>query len=49
MEKDIIALLEAISDIVNAEGNWQEKKNKILENATESDKTNLYEFVAWFD
>jgi len=49
MEKDIVALLEAIENIVRAEGTWKEKKNAVLNQATEDDKTSLYEFVAWFE
>jgi hypothetical protein len=49
METKIAILLEAIQEIVAAEGTWQEKKNEILGSATEEDKTALYEFVAWFE
>lgn len=28
---------------------WQERKAEILANATEHDKTNLLEFISWFD
>jgi hypothetical protein len=49
MEQKIAAFLDAIGEVVSAEGSWQEKKNRILEEATEDQKTNLYEFIAWFD
>ena len=49
MNKDIDDLLEAIKVVVNMEGTWQEKKTRILEVATEDEKTALYELVAWFD
>jgi hypothetical protein len=49
MKKEIEQLMEAIDDIVKAEGPWKEKKDKILESLTEDEKTNLYEFIVWFD
>jgi hypothetical protein len=49
MTKEIEKLAEALDDIVRAAGTWQEKKNKILETLTEDEKTNLYEFIAWFE
>jgi len=49
METAIQAMLDAMHDIVMGEGSWQEKKNKILESASEDQKTDLYEVVAWFE
>ena len=49
MEKAIATLMDALDEVVRAAGTWQEKKNKILEIASEDEKTALYEFVAWFD
>jgi hypothetical protein len=49
MDASIAKLLEALYEIVNASGPWQEKKTKILEACGEDDKTHLYEFIAWFE
>jgi len=49
MENHIQAMLDAMHEIVSGEGSWQEKKNKILESASEDQKTDLYEVIAWFE
>jgi len=50
MEQKIAVLYDAIREVVSESGmTWQEKKNKILEEGSEEDKTSLYEFVAWFE
>jgi len=50
MEQKIAVLYDAIREVVSESGmTWQEKKNKILEEGLEEDKTSLYEFVAWFE
>ena len=49
MEKHITILLEVLDKIVAGEGTWKEKRDKILDACSDDDKTNLYEFVAWFD
>jgi len=49
METAIQAMFDAMHDLVSGEGSWQEKKNKILELASEDQKTDLYEFIAWFE
>ena len=49
METALQAMFDAMHDVVASEGSWQEKKNRILEIATEDQKTDLYEFVAWFE
>jgi hypothetical protein len=43
------ALFDLIEDIVRAEGNWKKKQRLILDEASEDQKTNLFEFVAWFE
>jgi hypothetical protein len=49
MEKQIETLLSTLDDIVRAGGTWTEKRDKIMEMASENDKTNIMEFVTWFD
>jgi hypothetical protein len=42
-------LLDAITSIVADSGTWQEKRNAILAEADETERTNLDEFLSWFD
>lgn len=42
------ALLNAIGDIVAADGPWTEKRDAILNNCNPDEMTNLQEFIAWF-
>jgi hypothetical protein len=43
-------VLDLITDIVSEpSGTWKEQRDLILAECTESQKTNLFEFVAWFD
>jgi hypothetical protein len=35
--------------VIRAAGTWKEKRDAILEYATEEQKTNIEEFVAWFE
>lgn len=43
-------LLELIGEIVNAEkGSWNEKRDLVLNEASQEDKTNLLEFAGWFE
>jgi hypothetical protein len=42
-------LMEAISDIVGADGSYKDKVEKILGSCSEDEKTALFEFVSWFD
>lgn len=43
-------LIDAINAIVNAgDGTWQEKRDRFLEAMDDGDKTNLSEFIGWFD
>jgi hypothetical protein len=45
----VIVLLEKITAFVDAGGmSREEKRQALLENATEADKAALAEFVAWF-
>jgi hypothetical protein len=48
-EMMIQRLLSTLDDIVRASGNWKEKGEKILASCSDDDKTNLMEFVTWFD
>lgn len=43
-------VLEAIDEVVRAEGNWSEKRDAIKAAAQETEgyETNLEEFVTWF-
>ena len=46
----IKALLDLITEVVDEEGqSWQEKRDAILEAASEAEKVALDEFSAWFD
>jgi hypothetical protein len=47
--KSIDHLLSAIEDIIRAEGSWLDKKETIIEYCNPEQKTQLFEFVAWFD
>ena len=47
--KLIETLLTAIDAIVRADGSWQQKRTLILEHANATDRTNLFEFVVWFE
>jgi hypothetical protein len=42
-------LLEAIQDIVGADGPYKDKVEKIMGSCSEDEKTALFEFVSWFD
>lgn len=42
-------LLKFISEIVNSEGSYSEKRDAVYENASDDDKTNLAEFCSWFE
>jgi hypothetical protein len=42
-------LLDAISNIVDAEGTYLEKKTEIMEYCSHDEETNLLEFVTWFE
>jgi len=49
-DKDKIqAMLDAIREVTDLGGTWQEKKNAVLEHADEIEKNALYEFIAWFE
>lgn len=44
------ALIELIDDLVNEpSGSWKDKRNSLLELASESEHTSLIEFASWFD
>lgn len=49
MSNEIEKLLELIGDLVSGEGTWTEKRDRVLNNASENDKTNLNEFCGWFE
>ena len=42
-------LLDVIDDIVAAEGPYKEKVDSLIKFCGENEKTNLFEFIAWFD
>lgn len=42
-------LLEAITVLVNDNAPWAEKKKKLLSQAGETERTNLEEFLSWFE
>jgi len=49
---DINKLIELIDQAVNGDEHgttWIEKRDAILRECTESDKTNLEEFAGWFE
>jgi hypothetical protein len=47
--KLIDLLLSTIGDIIDAEGNWTDKKEAIIQQCDNTDKTNLFEFITWFE
>jgi len=49
MEQLIGKLIELLDELVRADGTWREKRNAILANIGEDDKTNLEEFLGWFE
>lgn len=51
MEKNIEKLLDAIVDVVtNLPGKtWQEKRDAVLAQASQGEKSSLEEFVSWFE
>jgi len=50
MEKQLINnLLGTITDIVSADGSWQSKRNEILAECGDDDRTMFEEFLAWFE
>lgn len=42
-------LLELVSELVGEGKPWKEKRDMLLAEASEDDKTNLMELVGWFD
>jgi hypothetical protein len=42
-------LLDILDDVVRADGTYKEKRDEILKLCKEDEKTNLIEFVSWFD
>jgi hypothetical protein len=40
--------LELLSSLVNESGPWQEKKEALLEVASDDDRSVIEEFVGWF-
>lgn len=43
-------VLDGIEELVSDDsGSWTEKRDLILGSCTESEKTNLFEFIAWFE
>jgi hypothetical protein len=49
MKTDIRIMLDTITLIVKANGPYKEKLQIILAECDEEDRTNLGEFIAWFD
>ena len=49
MDARINALLELIGEVVVMDGTWREKKDAILAQCDDSDRTNLQEFITWFE
>lgn len=49
MSNEIEKLLELIGNLVTSDGTWKEKRDRILSGATDEEKTNLAEFVGWFE
>lgn len=49
MNKHYDQLFEAIDEIINAGGTWQEKRDDILAYTNEDMRTNLFEFLGWFE
>jgi ferritin len=47
--KLIDQLLDTIGNVIDAEGNWKDKQAAILESCDTDQKTNLFEFLSWFD
>lgn len=49
MAKDgLVILLEQITMLVQQPGDWQDKRNEVLQAATAEDKDALSEFASWF-
>jgi hypothetical protein len=52
VEKDLAeligTLLTTLGEIVNSDSPWKEKRDAILKECTDNDRTNLAEFSAWF-
>jgi hypothetical protein len=49
MSDEIKKFLELLREVVNGEGSWKERRQRIWDESDEQDKTNLAEFAAWFD
>lgn len=49
MDKIIETLFSVLEELVSAEGTYNEKRAKILAACGVTDRTNLEEFLSWFD
>jgi len=47
--KEIETFFTILDNIMRAGGTWKEKRDMLLAEASDDDKTNLDEFAAWFD
>jgi hypothetical protein len=45
----IETLFHVLETLVKEEGSWKGKRDRILAEANPDDKTNLEEFIAWFE
>ena len=45
----VTRLLDAVHDVVRARGSWGEKRDIILARANDDERTDVEEFVDWFD
>lgn len=48
MEETYQKFLELLSIIMDADGNWREKKANLLAECGEGDESNLQELACWF-
>jgi len=47
-KKEYETFLFLLDKLVNGEGSWIARRQKLEDEASEDDKTNLREFAAWF-
>jgi hypothetical protein len=45
----IETLFQVLDTLIKEDGPWKAKRDKILAEAGPDDKTNLAEFIAWFE
>lgn len=49
-KEEIVKLLELVGKAVNElNGSWSEKRDAVLAESSDEDRTNLEEFAGWFE